>query len=206
MGRKPITQNSRLIGYNNSLEMDYTIQAKRFCTIANKQVIPLFNALEMDLNEKDIKAAVTNRQTAKALYSAMISDATKKDKTLLRKLLKKTGANEFDTEVAKYGNETALYNYNCFYNTETNLMEIDKEKIHNEVAIILQGDMLSVYERVEAMAKAINAVCGVIDSSWDLEFVMNMLEFNESGKLAPTLNIYKYEGLVEFCQAKSCVN
>ena len=87
--------NSRLIGYDQNLEMDYQIAAERFCSIANKQVIPLFESLELELNEKDIKAAVTSRQTAKDLYSAIIGETTpKKDKGILRRLLLNTASSE----------------------------------------------------------------------------------------------------------------
>ena len=199
-------ENVKLIGYDSSLEVDRTYQAEVFCKIANKQVIPLFKALELELIEKDIKAAVTNRQTVKELYIAAISKATKKDSPSLRRLLKTTGSSDFDDQVVKSGTQTAPYNYDCFYNAETELMEVNTEKIHEAAAIVLQGDTLSAYERVEAMAKAINAVCGDVADRRELNFIINTLEFNDSGKLVPTQILDKYEDVVGLCDAKACTN
>ena len=201
--KKMKKENVRLVGYDSSLEFEKTLKAEDFCEIANRQVIPLFNALEIELTEKDIKAAVTSRQTAKELYMAVIGNTTpKKDKGTLRKLMVTTGASEFDEQVVKCGNQTAPYNYDCFYNAETGLMEVNTEKIHDAAAVVLEGDTLSAYERVEAMANAINAVCGDIADGAELQLIMRTLEFNEDGKLAPTLNIYKYEEIVAICRDK----
>lgn len=124
----------------------------------------------------------------------------------MRKLLKDTGASEFDEQVVKCGTQTAPYNYDCFYNAETGLMEVNAEKIHDAAAIVLQGDMLSVYERVEALVDAINAVCGDVSDKYELGYIMRTFEFNDVGKLVPTLNLDKYEALVSICEAKACSN
>ena len=197
--------NSRLIGYDQNLEMDYQIAAERFCSIANKQVIPLFECLELELNEKDIKAAVTSRQTAKELYSAMIGDTTpKKDKGILRKLLQTTAASEFDSLAVKFGNETAPYNYNCYYNTDTKQMEVDTEKIHKSVAIVVEGDELAAYERVEAMANAINAVCGTVATKNELQLILKTLDLDlETKKVVPATNLFRYEYVIESFNANS---
>ena len=199
------TTTTKLIGYDSSLEFDKQLKAKEFCTIANKQVIPLFEALELELTEKDIKAAVTNRQTVKELYIAAISKATKKDNPSLRRLLKTTGSSDFDDQVAKYGATTKQYNYDCYYNAETKQMEVNEEKIHDAAAIVLQGDILSAYERVEAVANAINAVCGGISHKAELNYIMRTLEVSDD-KLVPTLHISLYEDIIELCEAKACSN
>lgn len=196
---------SRLIGYDQNLEMDYQIAAENFCSIANKQVIPLFESLELELNEKDVKAAVTSRQTAKELYSAMIGDTTpKKSKGILRKLLQTTAASEFDALVAKYGNETAPYNYNCYYNADTKQMEVDTEKIHKLAAIVVEGDELAAYERVEAMANAINAVCGAVATMHELQLIIKTLDLDlETQKVVPATNLLRYEYVIESFNANS---
>ncbi|MBR5886365.1 MAG: hypothetical protein IKY93_06915 [Alistipes sp.] len=199
-------ENVRLIGYDSSLEFEKTLKAEDFCEIANKQVIPLFEALELELTEKDIKAAVTSRQTAKELYLAVINKATKKESTPLRKLLKTTGDSEFDEQVAKYGATTKPYNYDCYYNAETKRMEVNKEKIHEGAAVVLQDDTLAAYERVEAMANAINAIYGGVENGLELQCILRALEFGDNGKLVPTLKIYEYEDIVETCKAKACLS
>ena len=163
--------------------MDYQIAAECFCSIANKQVIPLFESLELELNEKDVKAAVTSRQTAKELYSAMIGDTTpKKSKGILRKLLQTTAASEFDALVAKYGNETAPYNYNCCFN----------------------ADELAAYERVVAMANAINAVCGAVATMHELQLIIKTLDLDlETQKVVPATNLLRYEYVIESFNANS---
>ena len=191
---------SRIIGYDQDLEFDYQLAAERFCTIANKQVIPLFESLELELNEKDIKAAVTNRQTAKDIYSIIIEEATpKKDRGPLRRLLKSTGLSEFDTNVAKYGKETAAYNYHCVYNADTKRMEVDFEKIHKSAAIVVEGDMLAAYERVEAMVNAINEVCKGVVSAYELSRILEVLEVSlTEGKVEATKNLSKYSYIIEW--------
>lgn len=199
--------NVRLIGYDSSLEFEKTLKAEDFCEIANKQVIPLFEALELELTEKDIKAAVTSRQTAKELYMAVIGNTTpKKDKGILRKLMITTAASEFDEQVAKYGATTKQYNYDCYYNAETRRVEVNKEKIHEGAAVVLQDDTLAAYERVEAMANAINAIYGSVENGLELQCILRALEFGDNGKLMPTLKIYEYEDIVETCKAKACSN
>ena len=185
--------------------MNYQIAAERFCSIANKQVIPLFESLELELNEKDIKAAVTSRQTAKELYSAMIGDTTpKKDKGILRKLLQTTAASEFDSLAVKFGNETAPYNYNCYYNADTKQMVVDTEKIHKSVAIVVEGDELAAYERVEAMANAINAVCGTVATKNELQLILKTLDLDlETKKVVPATNLFRYEYVIESFNANS---
>jgi hypothetical protein len=195
--------NSRLIGYDHNLEMDYQIAAERFCSIANKQVIPLFESLELELNEKDIKAAVTNRQIAKDLYSAIIGETTpKKDKGILRRLLLNTASSDFDALVAKYGRNTTAYNYYCIYNADTKRMEIDSEKIHKAAAIVIEGDMLALYERVEAMANAINAVCGTVATKYELDLIIKTLDLDlETQKVVPATNLSRYEYVIESLNA-----
>lgn len=199
------TTTTKLIGYDSSLEFDKQLKAKEFCTIANKQVIPLFEALELELTEKDIKAAVTNRQTVKELYIAAISKATKKDSPSLRRLLKTTGSSDFDDQVAKYGATTKQYNYDCYYNAETKQMEVNEEKIHDAAAIVLQGDILSAYERVEAVANAINAVCGGVSNKIELNYIIRTLEVRDE-RLVPTLELGLYEDILEICETKACSN
>lgn len=200
------TTTTKLIGYDSSLEFDKQLKAKEFCTIANKQVIPLFKALELELNEKDIKAAVTSRKTAKELYVDAISNTTpKKDKGILRKLMLSTAASEFDEQVAKYGTTTKQYNYDCFYNAETEQMEVNEEKIHDAAAIVLQGDILSAYERVEAVANAINAVCGGVSNKIELNYIIRTLEVRDE-RLVPTLELGLYEDILEICETKACSN
>lgn len=191
--------NNRLIGYDHNLEMDYQIAAERFCSIANKQVIPLFESLELELNEKDIKAAVTSRQIAKDLYSAIIGETTpKKDKGILRRLLLNTASSDFDALVAKYGSNTTAYNYYCIYNADTKRMEIDSEKIHKAAAIVIEGDMLALYERVEAMANAINAVCGTVATKYELDLIIKTLDLDlETKKVVPATNLSRYEYVIE---------
>ena len=200
--------NSRLIGYDQNLEMDYQIAAERFCSIANKQVIPLFESLELELNEKDIKAAVTSRQTAKDLYSAIIGETTpKKDKGILRRLLLNTASSDFDALVAKYGSNTTAYNYYCIYNADTKRMEIDSEKIHKTAAIVIEGDMLALYERVEAMANAINSVCGSVPDMGDLRAIIKVLDFDsETHRVAPTINIDRYDYIMGLYKELSLAN
>ena len=195
--------NSRLIGYDQNLEMDYQIAAERFCSIANKQVIPLFESLELELNEKDIKAAVTSRQIAKDLYSAIIGETTpKKDKGILRRLLLNTASSDFDALVAKYGSNTTAYNYYCIYNADTKRMEIDSEKIHKAAAIVIEGDMLALYERVEAMANAINAVCGTVATKYELDLIIKTLDLDlETKKVVPATNLSRYEYIIESLNA-----
>lgn len=197
--------NSRLIGYDQNLEMNYQIAAERFCSIANKQVIPLFESLELELNEKDIKAAVTSRQTAKDLYSAIIGETTpKKDKGILRRLLLNTASSDFDALVAKYGSNTTAYNYYCIYNADTKRMEIDSEKIHKTAAIVIEGDMLALYERVEAMANAINAVCGAVATMHELQLIIKTLDLDlETQKVVPATNLLRYEYVIESFNANS---
>lgn len=192
--------NSKLIDYDQNLEMDYQIAAERFCSIANKQVIPLFESLELDLNEKDIKAAVVNRQTAKDIYSAIIADSTpKKDRWPLRRLLKSTGLSEFDSNVAKYGKEAVAYNYHCVYNADAKRMEVDFEKIHKSAAIVVEGDMLAAYERVEAMANAVNEVCKGVANPYELSIILRVLEVNlDEGKVEATKNLSKYDYIIEW--------
>lgn len=195
--------NNRLIGYDHNLEMDYQNAAERFCSIANKQVIPLFESLELELNEKDIKAAVTSRQIAKDLYSAIIGETTpKKDKGILRRLLLNTASSDFDALVAKYGSNTTAYNYYCIYNADTKRMEIDSEKIHKAAAIVIEGDMLALYERVEAMANAINAVCGTIATKYELDLIIKTLDLDlETKKVVPATNLSRYEYVIESLNA-----
>lgn len=195
--------NNRLIGYDHNLEMDYQNAAERFCSIANKQVIPLFESLELELNEKDIKAAVTSRQIAKDLYSAIIGETTpKKDKGILRRLLLNTASSDFDALVAKYGSNTTAYNYYCIYNADTKRMEIDSEKIHKAAAIVIEGDMLALYERVEAMANAINAVCGTVATKYELDLIIKTLDLDlETKKVVPATNLSRYEYVIESLNA-----
>lgn len=200
----------KIIGYDSSLALDKELRAETFCKIANTQVIPLFEALELELNEKDIKAAVTSRQTAKELYSQMIGDTTpKKDKGILRKLMQKTASTEFDSLVERYGKQTAPYSYNCYYNADSKRMEIDNERIHNESAVVVSGDTLAAYERVEALANAINAVCNGLYDTTELQMILRAVEFQhaesgEIGKVVPTISVGRYEGIVELFNMRSC--
>ena len=83
-------------------------------------------------------------------------------------------------------------------------MEVDFEKIHKSAAIVVEGDMLAAYERVEAMANAINAVCGTVATKNELQLILKTLDLDlETQKVVPATNLFRYEYVIESFNANS---